>query len=149
MPVEECGNMLILTYAYYKTTGNKQFLKDNMACLTKWAEYLKKKGVVLDNQLCTDDFAGHSKKNVNLAIKGVMGIACFDAIGKALDIDSDYAQVAKAYADELMQVAKTDKAYLPFSIGKNDTWSLALNNCNWAKNTIIIFAVNNNICASI
>ena len=127
MPVEECGNMLILTYAYYKMTGNKKFLKDNFDALLTWANYLKKKGVVLDNQLCTDDFAGHSKKNVNLAIKGIMGIACFDRICKELEIKRDYDEVAKAYAAELMEVAKTDKAYLPFSIGKDDSWSLKYN----------------------
>ena len=127
MPVEECGNMLILTYAYYIMSGNKQFLRENLNCLTTWANYLKKKGVVLDNQLCTDDFAGHSKKNVNLAIKGVMGIACYDRICKELELESDYDKVAKAYAAELMQVAKTDKAYLPFNIGGTDTWSLKYN----------------------
>ena len=127
MPVEECGNMLILTYAYYLMTGNKQFLKDNLNCLATWAEYLKKKGVVLDNQLCTDDFAGHSKKNVNLAIKGIMGIACFDRICNELELKRDYDKVAKEYAAELMKVAKTDKAYLPFNIGGNDTWSLKYN----------------------
>ena len=127
MPVEECGNMLILTYAYYLMTGNKQFLKDNLNCLMTWANYLKMKGVVLDNQLCTDDFAGHSKKNVNLAIKGIMGIACFDRICKELEIKRDYDEVAKAYAAELMEVAKTDKAYLPFNIGGKDTWSLKYN----------------------
>ena len=127
MPVEECGNMLILTYAYYIMSGNKKFLKDNFVTLSTWANYLKNKGVVLDNQLCTDDFAGHSKKNVNLAIKGVMGMACYEKICRALDIVRDYDVIAKTYADELMEIAKTDKAYLPFSIGKNDSWSLKYN----------------------
>ena len=127
MPVEECGNMLILTYAYYLMSGNKKFLKDNFVTLSTWANYLRNKGVVLDNQLCTDDFAGHSKKNVNLAIKGIMGMACYERICQALDISRNYDEIAKAYADELMEVAKTDKAYLPFSIGKNDTWSLKYN----------------------
>jgi hypothetical protein len=108
-------------------TGSKQFLKDNPNLLITWANYLKKKGVVLDNQLCTDDFAGHSKKNVNLAIKGVMVMACFDRICKELELNRDYDEVAKAYAAELMEVAKTDKAYLPFSIGKDDSWSLKYN----------------------
>lgn len=127
MPVEECGNMLILTYAYYKMSGNKKFLKDNFITLSTWANYLKNKGVILDNQLCTDDFAGHSKKNVNLAIKGIMGIACFDRICNELDIRRDYGKIAKEYAAELMKAAKINEDYLPFSIGGENTWSLKYN----------------------
>ena len=77
MPVEECGNMLIMSYAYYYVTGDESQLKDNFDLLKKWADLLVKIGKVLDNQLCTDDFAGHSELNVYLAIKEIMGFACF------------------------------------------------------------------------
>lgn len=127
MPVEECGNMLVLSYAYYKETGNKEFLKRYLPTLRLWADYLVKKGVVLDNQLCTDDFAGHSTKNVNLAIKGIMGIACFGEICNALETENTYSALAKAYADELCDVCGVRDSYLPFSIGKADSWSLKYN----------------------
>ncbi len=126
MPVEECGNMLILTWAYYTASGDKEFLKENYSTLSTWAKYLVKKGVVLDNQLCTDDFAGHSKKNVNLAIKGIMGIACFAKISDELQIKNDIMATAKAYADKLTSLCG-DKDYLPFSLDKADSWSLKYN----------------------
>ena len=85
------------------------------------------KGVVLDNQLCTDDFAGHSTKNVNLAIKGIMGIACFGEICKALGKENAYSEKSKEYADELCRVCGVKDTYLPFSIDKKDTWSLKYN----------------------
>ena len=127
MPVEECGNMLILSYAYYKESGDKAFLERYFSTLEKWADYLIKKGVVLDNQLCTDDFAGHSTKNVNLAIKGVMGIACFGEICKELDKDNHYSRTAQIYADELCNVCNVKDTHLPFSIDKKDSWSLKYN----------------------
>ena len=127
MPVEECGNMIILSYSYYKASGDKEFLKKYLPELEKWAKYLIKKGVVLDNQLCTDDFAGHSVKNVNLAIKGVMGIACFGKICDELEIENDYMKKAKEYADELCDVCEVKDKALPFSIGKKDSWSLKYN----------------------
>ena len=127
MPVEECGNMILLTYAYYKVSGNKAFLSDNYYTLSKWAKYLKNKGVILDNQLCTDDFAGHSKKNVNLAIKAIMGLAAFAKISDELKISTEYFETAKAYAKELVDACGTGDESLPFSVDKKDSWSLKYN----------------------
>ena len=126
MPVEECGNMLILCWAYYTASKDKEFLSNYYYTLTKWAKYLVNKGVILDNQLCTDDFAGHSKKNVNLAIKGIMGIACFAKISDTLQIKNNYMQTAKAYADNLVSLCG-DEDYLPFSLDKKGSWSLKYN----------------------
>lgn len=127
MPVEECGNMIILCYNYYRITKDASLLEENFALLEKWAAYLKKAGVVLSRELCTDDFAGHSVKNVNLAIKGVIGLACFGKICDALGKDNPYTALSKEYADKLVSECATDKSYLPFSIGKNETWSLKYN----------------------
>ena len=129
MPVEECGNMLIMSYAYYKASGDKQFLEEYFATLNKWADYLVMKGVVLDTQLCTDDFAGHSKKNVNLAIKGIMGIACFHRICELLGKDSAYMDTARAYADELIGHCRRvgGNGHLPFSLNNGKSWSLKYN----------------------
>lgn len=126
MPVEECGNMLIMSYAYYLVTGDKSQLEENYDLLSKWSQFLINKGVILDNQLCTDDFAGHSTKNVNLAIKGVMGIACFAKISEALGKADNSMDTAKQYANQLMEY-KTADGYLPFSVGKGDSWSLKYN----------------------
>lgn len=126
MPVEECGNMLILCWAYYTASKDKDFLTRYYYTLTTWAKYLVDKGVILDNQLCTDDFAGHSKKNVNLAIKGIMGIACFAKIADTLQIKNNYMETAKAYADNLVSLCG-DGDYLPFSLDKEDSWSLKYN----------------------
>lgn len=126
MPVEECGNMLILSWAYYTASKDNKFLSYNYELLKTWAKYLINKGVILDNQLCTDDFAGHSKKNVNLAIKGIMGIACFAKISDTLQIKNNAMETAKAYADKLVSLCDNED-YLPFSIGKEGSWSLKYN----------------------
>ncbi|MGN1479523.1 MAG: glutaminase domain-containing protein [Acutalibacteraceae bacterium] len=126
MPVEECGNMLIMSYAYYFVTGDLSQAKENFDLLTKWSQFLVKKGVVLDNQLCTDDFAGHSEKNVNLAIKSIMGIACYAEISKAMGFDDDLLKVAKKYADELSALAGKN-GYLSFAVGNDESWSLKYN----------------------
>lgn len=126
MPVEECGNMIIMSYAYYYVTGDPSQIKDNFDKLKEWADFLVDTGVVLDWQLCTDDFAGQSKKNVNLAIKEVMGIAAFGKICDALGIENDYFYKAKLYAESLTRLAQW-KGYLEFSVGLIYTWSLKYN----------------------
>lgn len=125
MPVEECGNMLILSYAYYIMTKDDAQMRENYDLLSKWAAYLRNKGVILDNQLCTDDFAGHSEKNVNLAIKEIMGLACFSKIASVLGHTNDYFETAEAYAKQLISLTKHN-GYLSFAIDDLN-WSLKYN----------------------
>lgn len=127
MPVEECGNMIIMSYLYSRYSGNVSFVSEHYDCLKKWANYLVDKGVVLENQLCTDDFAGRSEKNVNLAVKSVTGIACFALIVKLLGKkEKDYAVTAKQYADRIVSLSK-ENGYLNFSIGNKSSWSMKYN----------------------
>lgn len=77
MPVEECGNMLILAAALLERGGSKPFIAEYRHLLDKWASYLIDKGLDPDNQLCTDDFAGHLAHNANLSLKAIVGLAAY------------------------------------------------------------------------
>lgn len=102
MPVEECSNMLIMTAAA-ESLRPDSLTRDNLPTLKKWADYLVAHGLVPDNQLCTDDFAGHCDKNANLSVKAIVGIGAYAKIlamtGESAAADKMFA-IAKDYADK-------------------------------------------------
>ena len=77
MPVEECGNMLIMLEAALTCGAADDLLREYAPLLQKWVRYLDAYGEDPGEQLCTDDFAGHLARNVNLSAKAVVGIACY------------------------------------------------------------------------
>ena len=102
MPVEECGNMLVMEAAAMLALDDASFAESHLDLLRQWVKYLLDNGADPDTQLCTDDFAGHLAHNCNLSLKAIMGIASMGLIlrklGKA-DEAEDYLAKAKAMAD--------------------------------------------------
>lgn len=80
MPVEECANMLIMLEAAMTFGADPTLAENNLPTLDKWVKYLDRYGEDPGDQLCTDDFAGHLNRNINLAAKAIVGIACYSRI---------------------------------------------------------------------
>lgn len=58
MPVEESGNIILMSYAYYKFTGDVDYLRLHYPLLIQFAQYLVRFSLVPAVQFSTDDFAG-------------------------------------------------------------------------------------------
>lgn len=131
MPVEECGNMLIMTAMVCCMEQNVSFALPYMETLKKWREYLIRYGADPGEQLCTDDFAGHLSHNTNLSVKAIMGIegyAQIAALAGEKDEAKKYHKIAVDMASDWEKRAKADDHYqLVFGEGKKDTWSLKYN----------------------
>lgn len=92
MPVEECGNMLLLIAAICQARSTATYAASHWKLVAQWAAYLIDKGLDPDNQLCTDDFTGHLAHNTNLSIKAILGI------GAAAKLAGQLGHVAEATA---------------------------------------------------
>jgi hypothetical protein len=129
MPVEEGGNMLVLTTAIAKVEGNALYAKEHWDVLTIWADYLLQNGLNPENQLCTDDFAGHFAHNTNLSVKAIMGIAGYGKLAAMLgktEIAEKYTAQAREMAIKWIDMAN-DGDHFRLTFDKPGTWSQKYN----------------------
>jgi hypothetical protein len=129
MPVEESGNLLILMAAVAQMEGHADFAGLYWTQLERWAEYLKNKGFDPENQLCTDDFAGHLAHNVNLSAKAICGLGAFARLcelrGDRAQAE-EYRKLAKRFAAQWVKTAD-DGDHFRLAFDRPGSWSQKYN----------------------
>ena len=124
MPVEESGNMLICLGAVYKYSGKiPDVFEENRELMKQWADYLAEKGYDPDNQLCTDDFAGHLNHNCNLSLKAIVALGAYSLLSG----DETYMDKAREYAKQWEIDAKASHDATRLTFDEPDGWSLKYN----------------------
>lgn len=130
MPVEECGNMIIMETNVAIADGNADFAKSHFYTLKGWCEYLIKYGDDPENQLCTDDFAGHLAHNCNLSLKAIMGIAGMSILSEMLgnkEESEKYMAIAKEKAKSWCERAENPDGSYRLTFDKEGTFSMKYN----------------------
>ncbi|KAK8244847.1 glutaminase GtaA [Phyllosticta capitalensis] len=108
MPLEECGNMIIMALAYAQRSGNSDYLNLHYPILNQWSSYLVEEALYPFNQISTDDFAGSLANQTNLALKGIIGIEAMSQIANLTghaDDASKYHQTAVDYITQWQGLA--------------------------------------------
>lgn len=132
-PLEECGNMLIMTLAYAQALNDVAYLSDHYDLLKQWTQYLVAEALIPANQISTDDFAGSLANQTNLALKGIIGIEAFAVIAKLTGNTADaanYTDIAHSYIDQWQVLGVAQDATPPHTTlgyGLNDTHGLLYN----------------------
>ncbi len=118
MPVEECGNMLVMEANVALATNDASFAEGHIEILEKWSKYLIDYGTDPGNQLCTDDFAGHLAHNCNLSLKAIMGLQGMSIIMKMLG-NLEKAQFYRNEAEKMAEI------WLKTAVNEDGTTRLA------------------------
>jgi hypothetical protein len=127
--VEESGNLLLMIAALSRAEGNYDFARRYVPQLTQWAEYLANKGMDPENQLSTDDFAGHLAHNTNLSIKAIEALGAFVQIAKGIGdtkLANHYEAVVKPMPAEWERMA-LDGDHYKLAFDQPGTWSQKYN----------------------
>ncbi|OAL05283.1 DUF1793-domain-containing protein [Phaeosphaeriaceae sp. SRC1lsM3a] len=95
MPIEECGNHLIMMLAYAQRSGDTEYVKAHYKTLKQWANYLVGATLLPAEQQSTDDFNGRLANQTNLALKGMIGLEAMAQMSKIVGETGD----AKNFTD--------------------------------------------------
>ena len=129
MPVEETANMLLILAAITEADGNADFVAPYWPLIVRWADYLREKGFDPENQLCTDDFAGHLAHNINLSAKAIVALGAFAKISDAKG-EKNAAELYRKVAQELAERwvrEGLDGDHYKLAFDKKGTWSMKYN----------------------
>ncbi len=129
MPVEESGDMILLVAALAHAENSTAYAAAYWPLLTKWADYLLEKGFNPENQLCTDDFAGHLAHNTNLSIKAIEALAAYAQLAEKMGNHAaaqKYEQAAKSMTTQWTSMA-ADGDHYRLAFDKSGTWSQKYN----------------------
>ena len=129
MPVEESGNMLIMSAAVCKFSGSDAVARKHWNTLTRWVGYLVENGLDPENQLCTDDFAGHLAHNANLSVKAILGIASYGYMAGLTgerELEKEYLDKAREMARKWEEMAR-DGDHYSLTFDRKGTWSQKYN----------------------
>ncbi|KXT11063.1 hypothetical protein AC579_8547 [Pseudocercospora musae] len=126
MPLEECGDIILLAYMYQTATGNTHWAAQFSSMFQTYADYLVERGLHPGNQLSSDDGAGASANQTSLAMKSAIAL---NAYGR-MTAQKNYSDVGLHFADVLYNQGEgldSDRTHFTLVQGEDESWTTAYN----------------------
>ncbi|KAI9446170.1 hypothetical protein H4582DRAFT_2052271 [Lactarius indigo] len=92
----DSGNMLIMTYAHARASGDVSLIARYYDLLTSWADYLSNATLLVHNQFSADGLSANNQ--TNLAIKGIIAIKAMSKMNSIVKRDADIDKYSSAAA---------------------------------------------------
>jgi len=127
MPIEECGNMLLIVAAVCAAQKDMHCFTQHRQILKQWADYLVKMGYNPENQLCTDDFAGHLAHNCNLSVKAICALAAYAKMLRNVGEDGSYYRAKAEEFTEIWEREAFDGDHYRLTFDQEGSWSMKYN----------------------
>ncbi|TFK38775.1 hypothetical protein BDQ12DRAFT_651125 [Crucibulum laeve] len=124
--VENCGNMLIMTYAHAQKSGDESLIARYYDLLKKWANFLVANSLHTNGSSSADGQVNPDMSN--LAIKGITGVFAMSKISEALEKPdaSDYKNKAIKLVTDWEGLAISSN-HITTYYGVMSSWSLIYN----------------------
>lgn len=98
MPIEESGNIILLTYAYQTGSGKTDLATTYSSYLKTYAEYLLENGEYPASQLSLNDALGKLANQTNLGVKAAVALGAYDKFNSTT---TKYTTAAISFADTI------------------------------------------------
>ncbi|KAH9059276.1 hypothetical protein EDB87DRAFT_1832226 [Lactarius vividus] len=121
--VEQSGNMLIMTYAHLRATGDGSLINRYYSLLTSWANYLSNSTLVIHDRSSADGLT-------NLAIKGIIAIEAMSKMSSVVKQTADaekYSNTAARLYGQWKSLALASDQHLVATYGEAVSWTLGYN----------------------
>ncbi|KAI9439667.1 hypothetical protein H4582DRAFT_1850840 [Lactarius indigo] len=139
--IEQTANMLIMMYAYARSSGNGTSIQTYYPLLTNWTNYLVDTTLYTSNQESADLLSVNNQ--TNLAIKGIIAIKAMSLMAAAMSKSTDYSATANAYYTTWKSLALGSDRHVLAQYQNESSWSLAYNMFadHWLRTNLISTAV--------
>ncbi|KAI9433022.1 hypothetical protein H4582DRAFT_2188478 [Lactarius indigo] len=126
--IEQSGNMLIMTYAHARATGDGSLISRYYSLLTSWADYLSNSALIIYNQSSADGLTTNNQ--TNLAIKGIIAIKAMSKMSSVVKQTADadkYSETAARLYGQWRDLALDSDQHLLAAYGQEGSWTLGYN----------------------
>ncbi|KAH9020439.1 hypothetical protein EDB85DRAFT_1872502 [Lactarius pseudohatsudake] len=127
--IEHSGNMLIMTYAHARASGDVGLISRYYdAVLISWANYLSNATLLVRDQSSADGLSADNQ--TNLAIKGIIAIEAMSKMSSIVKRDADvdkYSSTAASLYAQWKSLALTSDKHLLATYEQVGSWTLGYN----------------------